>query len=687
MIFLLVNLFCTIILATPEWLNNHLGKDHKVPPPFETVRVTDKSVSIWGRTITLNDAALPENIINQQKEMLTDSISLVYESEKDKPVQLKPVSGSLKLLESYDDYAVFSGMASSKGVSAKIRNEIWFDGFSRITLAVEGDSQLKVKRLSLIADFNPECIGPHYRSQYIGHSLDTVRATWGQITTPKDFEFGDFLQLTGRNQGFSFLAECPVNWYIQRKNQVYQVIPTEEGFRFRVNFIDAFRKIKIGKRMLDFAFVFGPTRPPRKDWRQYAAFWWQPVPTIPGQVSKNDIKPMMISWPFSQSGSEYINKSDEYKRVSRKIYCLPIPDNPEGFKEWSAIVRNQNGLHTPYINADDFDPSFEDGRQYKDEWAGEPLRNFSVGKGTGFAPEFGVGICYYSESWADYFIWNAIKLLKEFDFDGYYIDNCSARVCTNPKHPDSHKPYIDELGQSWERKPLFSARKLFMRLYKAIKQTKPEAITYVNGSTYHFFWDFQLSAEYLNAFSQKHMWPEFINQGDPEGGFLSGYPLGPMKMILPNDGIVSPQRTRALIALTVIGDSVVAWEHVTDLNVYAAFDKIKGDFRIWEAKYIPYYNLKGMIGVSDQDIIPTLYQKKDIALLFLSRPWKSNSAETQVTFSMDKIFNDSQATAPVITDAETGEKFKVSSFMNLEKTIYSVDIKVNGNDYRVLKIQ
>lgn len=227
-----------------------------------------------------------------------------------------------------------------------------------------------------------------------------------------------------------------------------------------------------------------------------------------------------------------------------------------------------------------------------------------------------------------------------------------------------------------------------MRFYKAVKKEKPDVITYVNGSTYHFFWDFQLSAEYINGLASTLTWPKFINPGDTDGGFISGYPLGPMKMILPVQGreLVTPQATRAMLALTVLGDSVVSWEHSTSMEAHEAFDKVKGAFRIWEAEYIPYYKSSGIIGSSDKDVIPTLYKKKDSALLFLSRPWKSDPAEIQVTLSMDQIFKDSSA-VPVITDAETEKQLEVSSSMYLEKTIYSVKIKVNGHDYRVLKIQ
>ena len=112
------------------WLNNKLGLGHEVPPPWTPVQAKDNTVSVWGRKIILSGSGFPEQIINQGQPMLCSPLVLKAVLSSGRTIALKP--GKVKLLKKYSDHAIFAGVSSGGGISAKVKTTVEFDGFNEI---------------------------------------------------------------------------------------------------------------------------------------------------------------------------------------------------------------------------------------------------------------------------------------------------------------------------------------------------------------------------------------------------------------------------------------------------------------------------------------------------------------------------------------------------------------------------
>ena len=674
--------------ATPEWLGNTLGLEHEVPTPFENVRISGKTVNVWGKIFIFNDMAFPEQVISLKQEMLTEEPVLFYEIDKNEETVLKPVSGAYKIQEQYPDYVVICGKAAAKDVKVDIRTELWFDGFMRITLKTDGGNSFKVKRFSIRYPFRPDVVGPHYSRPFMGYAPDLIRATWGQVKKKQNFPFMNYFNISGHDVSFTFLAECPYEWYLQRRSQAIQLEPSEDSLLFRVNFIDVFGKTILGKRTLDFGMLWGPSRPPCKDFRKYQTLWWEAQPRYVAEKAKLGLKPMVLLWPFSITGKAYAARANTpYGRASRVSFNVPEPENPGHFREWMKETQDAGGLVCPYINTDNFDPTKGAGKEYLKEWAGKPIPATFQKSDSGFAPRDGFYVCQRSSTWADYYVYTLVRLMKEYGFDGYYIDNCACHACENPNHGSECKPYLDESGRAWSRKPIFEARSIYLRIFRAVKKIKPDAVFFVNGGSYYPFWDFTSTAEYLTRIAgDEQLWPEFMERKDMEGGFFRGQQYGPLKLVYPayRGRNINPKATRAMMSVLFAGDPVF-WHSLCNTTPIDTFDQIRSKFKIWDAEFLPYWKNKKYVATSIPDIELTLYRKPNDALLIVANPWRKEAQTAVVSVMANQIFPGYNGRIKAV-DAENQTVLEQTSGMYFENRTDILTVPVNGMDYKLILI-
>lgn len=670
------------------WLGNKLGVNHSVPSPWTPLKVEKNSVGAWGREIKLAGSGFPEQIINQNKPMLVAPISLKVDLGDKKLVNFK--HGKLEKLNSFDDEAVFKGVSTLNDIIVTTKATVEFDGFIKFELNISAKPGVKVKRLMLDCPFRPDLIGPYYISPFRGYSPSLIFDTWGSIKTQRGFKFYNYFTLAGTELSMNWSAESPEGWRLQKRKRALEVIPSEDEFLFRVNFIDAFAPVEIGQsRKIVFALQPGPFRPALKDWRKYTALWWEPKPKRVAEVVETGLKPMVCLWPFSTKGTAYKKHLPEYSRASRKAFNIPLPENPIQFREWIKETKSAGGLVMPYINTDDFELLWGPGSgKFREEWAGKALPE-EIEKETpnGFHPRHGFAVCYWSDSWEDYYVYTLVNAMKNYKYDGYYCDNTGCRACSNPNHPDSHKAFLDEDRRTWNRTPIFKTRNFYKRIYKAVKEANPNAVFFVNGGTSPFgFWDFRLTAEYLNRIGGEIKWTEFATPEQIKGPFFRGQQFGVMKLGYPvcigknngRDGV------SAMLSVLVMGDTVDFWEIMCHLPTLMEFDKLKASFKIWNAVWVPYWKSGDYMSSDKKDVYLTLYKKENEALLFISNPQGTQAEDAKINIKMDGIFKEVKNIS--IKGAESGDKIETKASMVLNDTMHMFNIKVPAQDFRAVII-
>jgi hypothetical protein len=279
--------------------------------------------------------------------------------------------------------------------------------------------------------------------------------------------------------------------------------------------------------------------------------------------------------------------------------------------------------------------------------------------------------------------------MEKYKFAGYYCDNTDSKACTNPAHPDSHKPYIDDDGKSWSRRPMFKAREFYKRIYKAIKKVNPEAIFFVNGGwpPYSFF-EFAVTPEYLNRLAgDEQKWPEFVSPEDMQGCIFRGHQLGTQKLGYPaySGKNISEAAGRAYLATMIMGDTSSSFEVMINGKAIHDFNTLKGKFKIWEAEWIPYWENGQIVSCDSKDLYLTVYKKTDEVLIFISNPKDKWQADAKISFTPEKVF---PITGKLTAyDAESGTKVDLDHKMVLNTNCFSFKISVNAQDFRAIIIK
>lgn len=670
------------------WLNNKLGLGHEVPPPWTSLQVKDNTVTVWGRKIILSGSGFPEQIINQGQPMLCSPLILKAVLSNGKTVTLKP--GKVKLLKKYSDQATFEGVSSVAGIFAKLKTTVEFDGFMKFEMSLSATDSVKVKRLYLDCPLRPDQIR-YYNSPFRGYSPMLIMDTWGSITKKRKFKFYNTFSLAGTDLSWNWSCDAPENWRLQRRSRALETIPSEDDFIFRVNFIDAYSGVKLGNdRKIVFAFQPGPFRPPLKNYRQYTALWWEAKPNLLKRVKATGLKPMICLWPFSLKGTVYQDRTPEYARASRVGFNYPWPENPKKFRTWMKDTHDAGGLVCPYINTDNYDLDWGPGsKKYQKEWAGLAVAAKRPLTKNGFRPKYGQAICYNTKTWDDFYVWLLVKAMREFGYDGYYSDNTWSKACKNPAHPDSHKAYTDEDGRKWPRIPLMKTRNLYKRIYKAVKKIKPDALFFVNGGGSPLsFWDFRLTAEYLSRVAgAEQLWSEFVKPEDMKGGFLRGHQFGTMRLGYPQytGKNLKAFGARAILSILLMGDTVTYWEVSAHQLTLVNFDKLKGQFKIWEAEWVPFWKSGSYLNCASKNVYLTLYKKPDEALIFVSNINGGKAVDIKVSVDLAKVFPRTGKYSAF--DPESGKMLKMSSTMVLNNTMHMFTVKVKSHDFRAVVIK
>jgi hypothetical protein len=652
------------------------------------MQVKDNTVKIWGREITLSGSGFPEQIINQGQPMLCSPLVLKAVLADGKTVAFKP--GKVKLLKKYSDQVTCEGTSAAGGISAKLLTTIEFDGFMKFEMTLSAPDPVKVKRLYLDCPLRPDQM-KYYVSPFRGYSPMLIMDTWGSITKKRKFKFYNTFSLAGTDISWNWSCDAPENWRLQRRSRALETIPSEDDFIFRVNFIDAYSGVKAGReRRIVFAFQPGPFRPPLKNYRQYTALWWEAKPALLKRVKATGLKPMVCLWPFSLKGTAYKGRDFEYARASRVGFNYPWPENPKNFRTWMKETHEAGGLVCPYVNTDNYDLDWGPGSgKYQKEWAGQPVAAKRPPSTNGFRPKYGQPVCYNTKTWDDFYVWLLVKAMKEFGYDGYYSDNTWSKACKNPEHPESHKAYVDEDGHKWPRIPLMKTRNLYKRIYKAIKKVKPDALFFVNGGGSPLsFWDFRLTAEYLSRVAgAEQLWSEFVNPEDMKGGFLRGHQFGTMRLVLPQCAgkNLKASGARSLLSILLMGDTLSQFEVTAHQLTLVNFDKLKGDFKIWEAEWGPFWKSGSYLNCDAKNVYLTLYKKPDEALIFVSNPNGGKAADVKVSVDLAKVFPEAGKYSAF--DPESGKTLALTSAMVLNDTMHMFTVKVKPHDFRAVVIK
>jgi len=255
---------------------NRLGITKKVYPPFEPVRVAGRNVDVVLRSYRAGDLGLWDSVRSLGKEMLAAPISLKADG--------RVVRGSVRLVESDDQKAVYEGSAATPAVSLKTRCTTEYDGCMKVELELlPGTEKRELKELRLDIPVKDD-LAPLWHVCTSGLRANPTGSTpkgegdvWDSTQFPDGNWYGNFkcyAWVGGEKRGICWFADNDRGWVLdvdekKPENSAPCLVLNRTGdvLTLRVNFIQKPFTITQPRKIV-FGLMASPAKPLPSYWRR-----------------------------------------------------------------------------------------------------------------------------------------------------------------------------------------------------------------------------------------------------------------------------------------------------------------------------------------------------------------------------------------------------------------------------------
>lgn len=415
-----------------EWWNSKIGLDDIVLPPWTPMKKDGDGISCWGRTITFNGKAMPEQIVSKGANLLASPITLDV-SLDGKKLDFANGSVNFPLVSETAMERAWSGEKDGLLMSVQSRTE--FDGFIWNTVKIENKSGKPLTGLALNIPCRKE------EAMFI----HTPGRGWRgdcppDLTTNKEWKsaYGGFsnpVWLGGYERGIQWLTEGRGGWFNKDKSDEIRVRSEGDRVILTVKMIDS----PCDKK--EFTVKFGlhptPVKPPvARSKRLGPIGTYGVVPYLPRQEPDSKL----TEQEFHQEW-----RKNKEKMGDPKFFRYNFINSVASYYAKGAPVRERTWYKSEWENI----PGYERLDPLSWSW-------FQVCAET---------------SYADWWVWQIRNRIISPDYEnmaGIYFDHGSPINCCNTLH-DGKCGYIDENGVSQPTMKIVAMRNLLKRIYCAVK--------------------------------------------------------------------------------------------------------------------------------------------------------------------------------------------------------------------------
>jgi len=363
---------------------------------------------------------------------------------------------------------------SAKGEAFPVRytmtHRLYIDGLDIVTMRCEAERECQVRWLTLSRMSLPASLSPYYahlpdqafgqhtgeyrfarvpaeKSEFLtglflpwvwlGNERTGVEITTWDVTPqqfqPTEYEFPD-----GGGMGDALNGRSQPMFMVSRKGREV----SWENFTVR----NAFLPVKKGWSV-EGAFALAVTPPKKYDSRLLG------LRPVEGRYG-------MPETPVEEAARRGAN----YLESLSGFGAHPVPGAQRERLERSIADLHEHGIKVvPYVSANDLGQKSGPYQEHGPEWRIEPGYSYRYRSS---------GMCNWAKGWRDQFKRNIDRIVRDYDFDGIYIDMWYGMMaCENPAHGcNSRFRHINYIG----------LRDQLAHAYNKIKSKKPEAIIFNN---------------------------------------------------------------------------------------------------------------------------------------------------------------------------------------------------------------
>lgn len=508
------------------------GVSHKVVPPFTPVKVDGKTVSVIGRSYTLNSQGLFDSVKSLGKELLAGPIQLHGETEKG---PIKWSGGNVSGKAVHEDEAAFNCEDTSSVLKVNSKVIIQEDGCTKVEMTFNpGKENIAIKKLWLGIPFkDKEVPFFHYiadnnmRFNYAGKTPRGGKIEWywekwdgwvpirwkvakpgpddgfDKLTTGTEIWNSENIRQHGNVHKWDHRPFVPYIWLGQEKRGLAFFMESEKGFEtdYRKPLQRVIRKgdkvivqvdifqdpVTLTKpRTITIGFMASPGKPLEKEFRtrKFASgvgpvsCWggWQcasKYPTGHDWSIVDKIQEIRKKGKYTDEDDKWFDaKYEEVKKQwpGRKIH---------GSSDWLWLTKHfakraaeRGRTHSgTYFEEHATDPRKIEWEVFQDEWASAEFNRFRPK-----AANWGV----FSPSYHNFVLYMANEWMKRGV--SLYYDNTNPKRCYSERFGPAFRGPDGALRYGIS---IFGQREYYRRIYKLLKEWNKKGVPYPIDFTLH----------------------------------------------------------------------------------------------------------------------------------------------------------------------------------------------------------
>jgi hypothetical protein len=608
----------------PPWLNNKLGAEDTVPPPWSAVKVVDNTVVTWNRKYVFGPLGLPTSLVSAGGDLLGQPIRLVARVNG-RPVAfaatkpLRSSAGPTKAIVTSEAAA-----SDSPAVKLTIATTVEFDGFSRVDLQLTGTSAESLDRFWLeIPMTRPNALyhlpvlpsDPTIPSA--GFSAPVVHQVYffdlpgyvvGSRPPGHERDHGTYMDglfwVGGDDRGLIWAAESDRDWLLPDRWKAQTLSLDGDNLIWRLHFVDDMPRNMAKPLSLTYCFQVTPVRPVAD---------WYGLRLAGGAAEYIDLRgsrhPMLQA--AHDAGVKVTGVHEHWTEA------MSYPGTTTHHKELAALMAEAKRLgmniclySSTWLSA--LNPEMA-------EWSGEWLQQipatvlFHRTPADSGVPHQDVYGGRHTESWTDFYLYHTKKMIHDYGINGFYLDGTyGPGISANPYDANAH--CVGGVPQAVS--PIFAARDFMKRWYRMAKALDPN----------FFFWGHVSCSEYFMptvGFTDYTMGGEDFF-GVPDGFEIpwaymravnTGRQFGPVREVYCTTKTQEPY----MIPLGLVHGVSVLGYNTPDRGLFNAYKR--PTWRVWEAfgvgkaQWTPYWKNSPHVHSSDPDVKVSYYTRPGQVLL------------------------------------------------------------------------
>lgn len=533
----------------PVWSGNQLGLADKVQKPW-TPLVTDRAKSAldcWGRHYQFGP--LLAQATSAQADLLSRPVTL----EAVIGGKVVPLNGAAAQVDSASlTRTTLVGLALGGGLSADLRHEVEYDGFTWTDVTIAAREPVQVDELRLTWSM-PRAQATLFQADRLSWSNNPAgelkAAGW---TSP----FVPCFWVGNEDRGLSWYAESTQNWVTSKDLPTIEVKPQGDQVAVTIRLLAAPTPID-GKRQYGFGLMATPTRPRPRD-----AMRWRMTPGV--------FPTFDIVWPNG----------------NMKYYGYPDPIDPAKFKARVEQGHAQQVKTVPYINLNYASGGIPEWAYYQSRWA-DPDRIVTPSDvaAMGYAS---CGTCPSLRDWQDFILYRINEMIDRYQVDGIYIDCWGPMGCRT-----APCGWVEANGKRQPTYPVRAYRQILKRVYTLFRERRPDPLLMLHLSTEMnapmiSFADTVLDGE---QFSGNKLQDDYVDLLPPDmiRAEMLGRNHGPVCFFLPEfRGDYAKTGTPNLAAYLLL-HGLNAWPIWSDAATWNKLYNVLDAFDLGSAKFLPYW--------------------------------------------------------------------------------------------------